>query len=256
MALLLLLFSAFEFAGYTGRSGSMIAGAAVPDGQHAFFLNPALAVGGARFQSGACYCRPYGLSGLTWGRVGGGWSSGRLAAGVAFSALGLGRYGEHDAQAVVAGMPVSGVAVGLGMHALLVRNGQDYGDFAPALDAGVCWETGRFRVGAAGLRVNSPRWHDGTELPTRFVLAGSWQPVDEVLLAADVGREQNDEDAAFGVEFRPIPQLGLRTGVGVAPLRMAAGLGAAVGPVGVEYAYQFHPVLKETHVLGLRAAWH
>jgi hypothetical protein len=106
------------------------------------------------------------------------------------------------------------------------------------------------------LRLNSPRWHDGTELPPRVVLAGSWQPVDELLLALDLGRERGDEDAAFGAEFRLIPQLGLRLGVAVAPLRFGAGLGAEVGPVGFEYAYQFHPVLKESHVFGLRAAWH
>jgi len=76
-----------------------------------------------------------------------------------------------------------------------------------------------------------------------------------VLMALDVGREGSDEDAAFGVEFRLVPQLGVRMGVGVAPLRLSGGVGATAGPVGVEYAYQFHPMLKETHVLGLRAAW-
>ena len=88
------------------------------------------------------------------------------------------------------------------------------------------------------------------------MLAGSWRPIDDLLLALDLGREGDDEDAAFGAEFRLVPQLGLRLGVGVAPLRYAAGLGAAVGPLGFDYAYQFHPTLKETHVLGLRAAWH
>jgi hypothetical protein len=87
------------------------------------------------------------------------------------------------------------------------------------------------------------------------LLAGSWRPVDDLLLALDLSRERSDEDAAFGAEFRLVPQLGLRIGVGVAPLRYAAGLGAEVGPLGFEYAYQFHPKLKETHVLGLRAAW-
>jgi hypothetical protein len=138
----------------------------------------------------------------------------------------------------------------------MVSAGQDYGDVVPAFDAGVCWRSGRVRVGAAGLRLNSPRWHDGTELPPRVVLAGSWQPVDEALLALDLGREGSDEDAAFGAEFRLIPELALRLGVAVVPLRFAAGLGAAVGPLGFEYAYQFHPVLKDTHVFGLRAAWH
>ena len=253
---LLLLLSAFEFTGYAGRSAAMLAGAAVPDGQHSFFLNPALGVDDGRLQAGICYSRPYGLPGLAWSRAAGSWSSGRLAAGVGLSALGLDRYREQDAQVVVGGTPSAGVAVGLGIHALMVSAGQDYGGVVPAFDAGVCWRSGRVRVGAAGLRLNSPRWHDGTELPPRVVLAGSWQPVDEALLALDLGREGSDEDAAFGAEFRLIPELALRLGVAVVPLRFAAGLGAAVGPLGFEYAYQFHPVLKDTHVFGLRAAWH
>jgi len=253
---LFLLFSAFEFAGYTGRSSAMVAGAAVPDGQHSFFFNPALIIEGDRVLAAISYSRPYGLPGLSWSRACAGWNPGRFAAGLGFSGLGLDRYGEQDIQVVVGGAPAAGVAVGLGLHALVVRNGQEYEDFAPAFDAGVCLQSGRLRVGAAGLRLNSPRWRDGAELPLRVVLAGSWQPVDEVLLALDLGRERGEEDAAFGVEFRLIPQLGLRLGTGVVPLRLAAGLEAAVGPVGIEYAYQFHPVLKESHVLGLRAAWH
>ena len=253
---LLLLLSAFEFPGYTGRSSAMLAGAAAPDWQHSFFLNPALCFNADRVQVGAVYSRPYGLPGLEWGRACAGWSAGRLAAGAGFSMLNLDRYHEYDAQTVVGGMPSRNVSVGVGMHALVVEAGQDHDDFAPAVDAGVCWHSGRLRVGAAGLRLNAPRWRDGTELPLRVVLGGSWQPVDEVLLALDLSREQSDEDAAFGAEFRLIPQLGLRFGVGTAPLRFAAGLAAAAGPVGFDYAYQFHPVLKESHVFGLRAAWH
>ena len=151
---LLLLLSAFEFPGYAGRSSAMVAGAAVPDGQHSFFLNPALSVDDGRFQACICYSRPYGLPGLAWNRAAGSWSSGRLAVGVGLSALGLDRYREQDAQIVVGGTPADGVAVGLGIHALIVRAGQDYGDIAPAFDAGVCWRSGRVQVGAAGLRLN------------------------------------------------------------------------------------------------------
>jgi hypothetical protein len=234
----------------------MLAGAAVADGQHSFFLNPALGVCEGRFLAGACYSRPYGLPGLAWGRACGVWSSGRLATGVGLSVLGLGRYGEQDAGLVVGGAPVPGVVVGLGIHALLLRAGQDYDDIVPSLDAGACWRLGRIRIGAAALRLNSPRWRDGTELPSRVVLAGSWLPVDDLLLALDLSREAGNEDATFGIEFRLVPQLGLRLGVGAAPLRFGAGLGAEAGPLGFEYAYQFHPQLKETHVFGLRAAWH
>jgi hypothetical protein len=252
---LLLLLGAFEFPGLAGSSAAMLAGAAVPDGQHSFVINPALCVDADRLRAGISYSRPYGLSGLSWGRACAGWSSRRLGAGLGLSLLTIDRYSEQDVQVVVGGTPIPGVAVGLGMHALVVGTGQDYGDFAPAFDAGAIWRPGRIRVGAAWLRLNSPRWHDGTELPPRVLLAGSWQPVDELLLALDLGRQRGDEDAAFGAEFRLIPQLGLRFGVGVAPLRFGAGLGAKVGPVGFEYAYQFHSVLKETHVFGLRAAW-
>ena len=252
---LLLLLSAFEYAGYSGRSSAMIAGAAVADCQHSFSLNPALSVDDSRFNAGLCYSKPYGLPGLAWARACGGWSSGRLAAGLGFSPLSLDRYAEQDAEVVVGGSPVPNVAVGLGIHALVLSGGTQYDDFAPSFDAGACWQSGRVRIGAAGLRLNSPRWRDGTELAPRVVLAGSWRPVDDLLLALDLSRERSDEDAAFGAEYRLVPQLGLRFGVGVAPLRYAAGLGATVGPLGVEYAYEFHPQLKETHVLGLRAAW-
>jgi hypothetical protein len=253
---LLLLLSAFEFPGLSGRSSAMLAGAAVADGQHSFFLNPALSVDEGRFQAGICYSRPYGLPGLAWGRACGGWSSERVSAGFGFSTLSLDRSAEQDAEVVVGGTPISSVAVGLGIHALVLRAGPEYEGFVPSFDAGACWRSGRVRIGAAGLRLNSPRWREGTELPPRAVLAGSWRPADDLLLALDLSRERGDEDAAFGAEFRLVPQLGLRFGVGVAPLRYAAGLGAEVGPLGFEYAYQFHPKLKETHVLGLRAAWH
>ena len=233
----------------------MIAGAAVADGHHSFFLNPALVVSESRLQAGVSYSRPYGLQGLAWGRACAGWSSQTVAAGAGFSSLQLGRYGEHDAQVVVGGTPARSIAVGLGIHALIVSDSPNTGDMVPAFDVGVCWQSDRVRVGGAGLRLNSPRWREGTEVPVRMVLAGSWYPVDEVLLAMDVSRERGEEDATFGAEFRPIRQLGLRLGVGVVPLRYAAGLAATVGPVQLEYSYQFHPTLKESHLLGLRAAW-
>jgi hypothetical protein len=255
-AVVLLLLSAFEYPGLAGHSSAMLAGAAVPDGQHSFFLNPALIVGERRLQGAACYSSPYRLSGLSWGRLSGGWSSERVAAGVGLAALQLGRYGEEDAQFVVGGTPARSLAVGLGVHALIVSDVPNYQDIVPAFDAGVCWRSGRVRIGAAGLCLNFPQWHDGSEAPVRMVLGGSWFPVDEVLLAMDVSRERGEEAAAFGVEFRPIPEVGLRLGAGIVPLRYAVGFDAMVGPVGLEYAYQFHPTLKESHVLGLRAAWH
>ena len=252
----LLLLCAFEYPARSGRAAAMLAGAAVTDGQHSFYLNPALGLDGGRLRATICYSRPYCLPGLAWGRASGAWGNGRLAAGIGLSALHLGGYGEQDAAVVVSGMPVPNVAVGLGIHALIVSASHLYGDVVPSFDAGVCWHFGRFRAGAAGLRLNSPRWRAGASMPARVVVGGSWLPVDDLLFALDLSRESESEDAAFGAEFRPTPQLGLRCGVGISPFRYAAGLDVTVGPLGFEYAYQFHPQLKDTHVLGLRAAWH
>jgi len=252
----LLLFCAFEFPGYSGRASAMLAGAAVSDNQHSFFLNPALGVDETLSCVGITCSRPFGLPGLVWGRACGSWDLGCLTAGLGLSSVALGRYGEHDVAVVAGGEPIANTAVGMGLHALVVSSGSEYGDFVPSFDAGVCWRTGRIRVGAAGIRLNSPRWREGTEMPLRAVVAGSWRPVDDLLLALDLSRERDNEDAAFGAEFRPIPPIALRLGIGVAPLRYAAGLEAMVGPLGLEYAYQFHSKLKGTHVLGVRAAWH
>ena len=114
----------------------MLAGAAVADGQHSFFLNPALVLADSRFQTGVCYSRPYGLPGLAWGRVCGSWSHENAAAGVGISALGLGRYGEQDAQVVVGSTPTRSIAVALGIHALIVSDPPYYGDVVPSFDAG------------------------------------------------------------------------------------------------------------------------
>jgi len=254
--LLYLVLCAFEYAGCTGRAAAMLAGTAFLDQPHSALLNPALSVGPDRVSAGVAYTRPYGLPGLAWSRVLVGWSSARVGAALGLSSLALGSYREHDACVTLGVSPRPGVSLGLGLHALRLETSRVGDDLAPAFDAGACWRLGRVSIAAAGLRLNSPRWRDGAELPVRLVLAGSWYPVDELALALDLDREGSDEDAAFGAEFRLVPQLGLRIGVRAAPLRFGAGLGAALGPLEFDYAYQFHPVLKDSHIFGLRVAWH
>jgi hypothetical protein len=56
-----------------------------------------------------------------------------------------------------------------------------------------------------------------------------------------------------GAEFNIIPALGLRAGVGTSPLRLSAGLGASVGPMGLDYAFRFVPSLGTSHQFGVRA---
>jgi hypothetical protein len=255
VAVLLAALAAFEYPALSGSPAAMLAGAAVPRWQHSLTLNPALDVGPDRFSAGASFARPYGLPGLNWGRVGAAGGSNGLRLHGGLSILSLQPYYEGDAVLGLCWTLLGAVSAGANVHALAVRAGPDREDIVPAVDLGVCWSAGRFRAGAAGQRLNSPRWGDGTELPPGFTLASSWEPVDGLLLALDASRSGVDEDLAFGLEFAPIPVLGLCFGVGTTPLRFAAGLSIETGFVRFDYAYQFHPALKETHVLGLETSW-
>jgi hypothetical protein len=89
----------------------------------------------------------------------------------------------------------------------------------------------------------------------RFLAGLEYSPVDELVLAADVTYCSGRASAGLGCEFLLIPQLALRAGVGTDPLRFGGGFGVRVGPVGLDYAYGFHPQLEESHRLGVTAAW-
>jgi len=250
-----LLFGAFEFVGLGGPAGAMLAGGAVPDWRHGLSLNPALADPGPGVGIAAAYCRPYGLDGLGWGQMGAHWRARALGLSLAVSSLTLGFYREENLQVCIAAMPAHGVWTGVGLHALALEMGREGRDVVPALDVGGCCSFGRFTAGAGLSRLNVPRWRDGSELPARLVLSGAWRPVESLLLALDACREGRDERGAFGVEFRIIPEAGLRFGVATGPLRYAGGVGARAGPVTLDYAWQFHPQLNGTHSIGLAAAW-
>ena len=256
MLAVLALLGAFEFVCPGGPASAMLAGGAVPDWRHGLTLNPALAgpdhvVGGA-----AMHARPYGLDGLSWGRAGVNWQGRSLSVSAATASLALGSYGENDVQVCLAGSPVRQTRIGIGAHALIERMGRAGSDVVPAVDVGGSYSVGTLMLGAAALGLNAPRWRDGTDLAAKVVVSGAWRPVPTLLLALDITRQEAAERAAFGVEFRIIPQAGLRFGVATEPLQYAGGVGLEIGPVMVDYAWRFHPQLKGTHIIGLTGAWH
>ncbi len=251
----LLLVMAFEFSPPAGKAGGMLAGAAVADWQNSFVLNPALVMEADRFQTGLVYSRPYGLDHVDWGRICAVLGRERWSGGVSINSLSFADYRESDLQLNLGIEPAARVTAGLGVH-LMVRDMGRFGiDAVPAFDLGVNWQTGVLCLGAAGFRLNLPRFGNGDELPLRLVLAGSLRPVETLLLALDVSRAGEEESVAFGMEFCLIPPIDLRIGVGYEPLSYGAGLGVRVGFLQVDYSYRFHPQLKETHILGMQASW-
>ncbi len=250
-----MLLASFEFAPATGRVGSMLAGAAVTEWQSSFCLNPALAGHAEQYFAGATYCRPYGLAGLDWFHAGIGTNQGRWSGGVSIGSLSLDRYRETEIRLEVAAVPVASLALGAAARTLINDAERRGTDVVGAFDIGACWYQGTFGFGGVASAVNEPVFDSGDKKPLQLVLGAALRPVEQLLLALDVRRTGPDEGAAFGIEFNLVPPLDLRVGIGYEPLVYATGVGLHVNPVSVDYAYRFHPQLKETHVVGLALQW-
>lgn len=255
MECLFVFLSAFEFSGGSGPAGAMLAGGAVADWRHGLRLNPALVDTVSGLGAGIGGCRPYGLEGVIWTTTALHMERQRWSVSLGAASLALGRFRESDFQLVCAGSPVTDVWLGAGTHFLLLNQNYAVPDLTLALDAGARYAWGRFAVGAAVSNLNRPRWRDDTVQPARLTLSAAWQPVDELLLATDVVRTAGSEAAAGGVEFRLAPPIALRVGAATAPLHYAGGLEVTAGWFGIDYAWRFHPQLKDTHVVGLCFKW-
>jgi hypothetical protein len=256
LAILSFVLLAFEVPAAFGPSAAMLAGCAVPCVQNGLATNPALLAGPGAEELRVGYARPYGVDGLNRVNLGGVWRRGALALAGGWSSLSCAAYSESDVQVSFGYRSSTVISAGVSAHALVLAPGSGHVDAVPALDAGVSAGLGAFTVGLAVQRVNSPRWRDGAELPTRAVLGVSWQPVDAFLMSLDLSREPGIEAAGVGAELRIARQLVLRFGVGTTPLRIAGGTAVQLGPVEVDYAYQFHQSLGDTHTLGLSLRWH
>ena len=251
MTILLGLLAAFEFSAAAGPAAAMVAGGAIADWRGAASANPALAAACGRFNAAMSYEQPYALAGLKHAGAQAGASFGRIAIVAAGSDLGLESYHEYDLGLALATSVLQSGTFGVGAHALAIRSGGDV-EFAPAFDAGGCWDFGRVRVAVSGTRLNGPRLGGAGDLASTIMLSAAWRPVDELLLAGDLVRDGSNDEVRLGGEFRIIPALGLRAGLGTAPLRYAAGVAATAGPVVLDYAFHLHPVLGGSHHLGLQ----
>lgn len=250
-----LLLAAFEFETPVGRRSAMLASVAVSDPGGALAVNPALVVTVHRVEAMVGHSRPHGLANVDAVSGGALLRPGGWASGLALVTVGFERYRESDIRICAGAELPLGLAVGGTAHVLIANPGGDAIEAAPALDLGVHWRSGILALGACAGRLNQPRFANGDVVPVRFAAGLAIAPFEDLLLALDVVRERGTEDVRLGAEFRLIPQLGLRAGVGLVPISYASGLGVDLVPFGLDYAYRFHPQLEETHVIGIRVAW-
>ncbi|MFO7674944.1 MAG: hypothetical protein R6X12_01300 [bacterium] len=251
-AFLLAALAAFEAGLPFGSAAAMLAGGAHPDWRSALSHNPALAVAAPRLAAATGYWRPHGLEGVDHFGLGGAASFERWSCVAGASQLGYDRFRERDFGLAGAFRPAAGWSVGAAAHLLTVTAGTERTEAAVALDAGVTWAGRRLRVGAAGGRVNAPRFAGGDELPATVRAGFAAEPFDDLTAALDVGWSVADPEVALGLELRLLPQLALRCGGRWPPLGYSAGLGFAAGPVGVDYALRYHAQLRDSHIFGLR----
>jgi len=253
--LFLLLIRAFDFILLNGTASGIGAGTAVADWRHALNFNPAQARFRGKIAGSVVYTTPYGLEGINCLRTETNFQFSRLGFGVGLQSLGLAGYGEYDIGSAFSFEIVDDFCGGVGAHAL-VRNLKEYGlELIPAFDFGMVWQISRLQLGVAVQQLNKPKYKNGDELLPSFRAGIGWEPVKAALLAVDIEKKGEDERLVSGVELRIFPEVKVRAGLETALWCLRAGIGLNWNWLGVDYGYQYHPELGDTHIIGLSCRW-
>ncbi len=90
------------------------------------------------------------------------------------------------------------------------------------------------------------------DLPQRVVIGAGYRPITNVVTTISLDKTVGfDTQAAVGVEFWPVRWLALRAGAMSTPNRVSAGIGLKFKGFVLDYSFQNHPVLPETHKIGI-----
>ncbi len=112
----------------------------------------------------------------------------------------------------------------------------------------------RIYGGVFAYNINAPSLGKYTkhDLPQRIVAGVAYRPITEIITSINLDKTVGyDTQVLGGIEFRPAPWLALRLGAGTTPNRISAGLGLTYKGFTLDYSFQNHPVLPETHKIGL-----
>ena len=108
--------------------------------------------------------------------------------------------------------------------------------------------------GVYAYNINAPSMGKYTkhDLPQRIVVGAGYRPISSVTTTISLDKTIGfDTQVLGGFEFRPIPWLALRVGAGTQPNRISAGFGIRFKGFVLDYSFRNHPVLPETHKIGL-----
>ncbi len=108
--------------------------------------------------------------------------------------------------------------------------------------------------GAYIRNLNQAKIQDYTDerLPTLLVLGFSYRPIESLMVNAEVEKDvEQDTQVKVGLEYSPIQQVYLRTGIKVQPFEGAFGVGFRPKRFLFDYAYISTPDLGDKHELSI-----
>lgn len=105
------------------------------------------------------------------------------------------------------------------------------------------------QIGFQARNITRPRIA-GEVLPQVMVFGAGIMPTEQITIGLDAYKDfRFSTDVRGGVEYRPLPVLALRMGVGRDPSRLSAGIGITLKYARLDYAMYTHPDLGVTHAI-------
>lgn len=111
-------------------------------------------------------------------------------------------------------------------------------------------------LGFHALNINQPVWQDDDAVERALSLGLGYTPSEQALVVFDVIKDVRFPLAVRGgVEFAPVPNLFLRTGVTTEPTRYTAGVGIQLGRIVADVAAENHQDLGWSPGVSLGLEW-
>ena len=253
----------FEHRGPDARVEAMGgAGVALANNPFGLFYNPASGNFGNDLSAGISYAVPFGNNALDsfYGVI----DTGRLpfdrngSAAISCQYYGSSLYRETSTfftySTKLAGPVHTGISAGL-----LERDAGDTGsESALGINLGaLAFLSPDLNLGVAFLNVNRPDTGDGGEKAPFTTLAGtSYRPVDAIVLAAGVEKQEDKEiRLRSGGEVRVISSLTLRAGFTTAPSTFSGGAGFTFKNFQADFSLVRHPELGTGSWYTVRASF-
>lgn len=198
-----------------------------------------------------------GIEGYREGSFIGGTSLGHsFRIGLQAATLEAGAFRESSAQVIAAGYIHPDLTVGTSV-ALHNRAIDGYGSRSlPAIDIGMLVQLApRFHAGASFTNITRSAF-DEYPLPQRLALGLLYEPDSTFSFSLDVLQElERSSGVAFGLAWKPVPQLKVRGGIGSEPGRLGYGLGYSIGDIVLDYGGSYTEPLGFRQIFGAGLTW-